>query len=103
VVTEEGSYLRIVDLCITQLKAQGPSRTCNESKEEEEEEEGAKLGAIMLKNAPTHLGAMLRRAATTARQRTAPPAALQKARCFVKRGGPPEDGTVRTPVMIIRC
>jgi len=37
VVTEAGSYLRLIDLCITQLKAQGPSRTCNESKEEEEE------------------------------------------------------------------
>ena len=36
VVTEAGSYLRLIDLCITQLKAQGPSRTCNESKEEEE-------------------------------------------------------------------
>jgi len=34
--TEAGSYLRLVDSCITQLKAQGPSRTCNESKEEEE-------------------------------------------------------------------
>ena len=32
-----GSYLRRIDPCITQLKAQGPSRTCNESKEEEEE------------------------------------------------------------------
>jgi len=31
-----GSYLRFIDICITQLKAQGPSRTCNESKEEEE-------------------------------------------------------------------
>jgi len=30
------SYLRLVDSCITQLKAQGPSMTCNESKEEEE-------------------------------------------------------------------
>jgi len=29
-------YLRLIDSCITQLKAQGPSRTCNESKEEEE-------------------------------------------------------------------
>jgi len=29
-------YLRLMDSCITQLKAQGPSRTCNESKEEEE-------------------------------------------------------------------
>ena len=30
------SYLRFIDSCITQLKAQGPSRTCNESKKEEE-------------------------------------------------------------------
>jgi len=29
------SYLRLIDSCITQLKAQGPSRTCNESKEED--------------------------------------------------------------------
>ena len=29
-----GSYLRRTDSCITQLKAQGPCRTCNESKEE---------------------------------------------------------------------
>ena len=36
-VTEAGSYLRLIDSFITQLKAQGPSRTCNESKEEEEE------------------------------------------------------------------
>jgi len=36
VVTEVGSYLRLIDSCITQLEAQGPSRTCNESKEEEE-------------------------------------------------------------------
>ena len=35
-----GSYLRLTDSCITQLKAQGPSRTCNESQEEEEEERG---------------------------------------------------------------
>jgi len=34
--TEAGSYLRLIDSCITQLKDQGPSRTCNESKEEEE-------------------------------------------------------------------
>ena len=33
--SEAGSYLRLIDSCITQLKAQGPSRTCNESKEEE--------------------------------------------------------------------
>ena len=35
----ESSYLRLIDSCITLLKAQGPSRTCNECKEEEEEEE----------------------------------------------------------------
>ena len=34
-VHEVGSYLRLIDSCITQLKAQEPSRTCNESKEEE--------------------------------------------------------------------
>ena len=33
---EAGSYLRLMDSCITQLKAQGPFRTCDESKEEEE-------------------------------------------------------------------
>ena len=37
-VTEAGSYLRLTDSCITQLKAQGPARTCNASNEEEEEE-----------------------------------------------------------------
>jgi len=34
---ETGSYLRLIDSCITQLKAQGPSRTFDQSKEEEEE------------------------------------------------------------------
>jgi len=38
--SEAGSYLRLIDSCISQLKAQGPYRTCKESKEEEEEEEG---------------------------------------------------------------
>ena len=28
VVTEAGSYQRLIDSCITQVKAQGPSRTC---------------------------------------------------------------------------
>ena len=35
--SESGSYLRLIDSCITQLKAQGPFKTCNESKEEEAE------------------------------------------------------------------
>ena len=34
--SEAGSYLRLIDPRITQLEAQGPSRTCHESKEEEE-------------------------------------------------------------------
>ncbi len=34
--SEAGSYLRLIDACITQLRAQGTSRTCNESKEEED-------------------------------------------------------------------
>ena len=29
------ALVRLIDSCITQLKAQGPSRTCNEGKEEE--------------------------------------------------------------------
>ena len=37
--SEAGSYLRRIDSCITQLKAQGPSRTCNESNTEEEEKD----------------------------------------------------------------
>ena len=32
---EAGSCLRLIDTCTTQPKAQGPSRTCNESKEED--------------------------------------------------------------------
>jgi len=35
-VAPPNPYLRRIDSCITQLKAQGPSRTCNESKEEED-------------------------------------------------------------------
>ena len=33
---QAGSYVRRIDSFVTQLKAQGPFRTCNESKEEEE-------------------------------------------------------------------
>ena len=44
VVIEAGSCLRLKDSCFTQLKAQGPSGTCNESKEEEEEEGEDGLG-----------------------------------------------------------
>ena len=33
--SEAGSYLRLIYSCITQLKVQGPSWTCNESEEEE--------------------------------------------------------------------
>jgi hypothetical protein len=37
VLYEAGSYLRLIDSCITQLGAQGRSRTCNESKGQGEE------------------------------------------------------------------
>jgi len=33
----QGGTSGLIDFCITQRKAQGPSRTCNESKEEEDE------------------------------------------------------------------
>jgi len=39
------SYLRRIYSCITQLKAQGPCRTCNESNEEDEEGAGGAVGA----------------------------------------------------------
>ena len=35
---EAGSYVRLIDSCITQLKAHGPSRACNESEEEEKKQ-----------------------------------------------------------------
>ena len=35
-VSEAGLYLRLIESCITQLKAQGPSKTCNESKAEKQ-------------------------------------------------------------------
>ena len=34
--SEAGSYLRLIDSCITQRKAQGPSRTCDESNEDDD-------------------------------------------------------------------
>ena len=36
--SEAVSYVRLIDSCVTDLKAQRPSRTCNASKAEEEEE-----------------------------------------------------------------
>ena len=51
--SEAGSYLRLTDSCITQLKAQGPSRTCNES--EEEEDEATWEGCRDLLATPCHL------------------------------------------------
>ena len=35
--SQAGSYLRLTDSCITQIKDEGLSRACNESKEKEEE------------------------------------------------------------------
>jgi hypothetical protein len=46
VVTEAGSYSRLIDSFITQLEAQGPARTCHESKEEEEEDLVTKLSSV---------------------------------------------------------
>ena len=51
--TEAGSYLRLIDSCITQLKAQGPSRTCTEREEEEEGKAGARPNLLSVsKNKP---------------------------------------------------
>ena len=43
--------MSLIDSCITQLEAQGPSRTCNDSKEEEEvatNEESPRGGVLFL-------------------------------------------------------
>ena len=53
-VTKAGSYLRRIDSCITQLKAQGPSRTCNDSKEEEEEEVSRLYLGWFRRSSPLH-------------------------------------------------
>ena len=42
---EASSYLRRIDSCITQLKAQGPSRTCNESKDDDDDGACEQCGA----------------------------------------------------------
>jgi len=46
--TQAGSYLRLIDSCSTQLKAQGPFRTCNQSKEEQERNVPATQGTTHL-------------------------------------------------------
>jgi len=55
--SEAGSYLRPIDSCITQAKTQGPSRTCNESKEEERRgrERGARQWRMCLARASAGL------------------------------------------------
>ena len=52
--SEAGSYLRPIDSCITQLKAQEPSRTCNESTEEEEV--STECWQVCMEAAPAALG-----------------------------------------------
>ena len=49
--SEAGSFLRLMDSCVTQRKAQGPSRTCDESKEEEEEDVISGASAVSARGA----------------------------------------------------
>ena len=55
VVTEAGSYLGLIDSCITQLEAQGPVRTCNEGKEEEQDTEASPPSAASTPPVASHL------------------------------------------------
>jgi len=50
--SEAGSYLTLIDSCITQLQAQGPSRTCNQSIEEEEDSPARVSGVGSLTQRP---------------------------------------------------
>jgi len=45
-------YLRLIDSCITQLKAQRPARTCNESTEERERVDDLLGGVLNLLDPP---------------------------------------------------
>ena len=49
--SEAGSNLRLTDSCITQVKVQGPSSICNESKEAEE------VSGVRFKHAGSGMGA----------------------------------------------
>ena len=51
-----GSYSRLIDSCITQLNARGPSRSWNESKEEEEKEEEKILPGADTRQMPARMG-----------------------------------------------
>ena len=50
--SEAGSFLWLIDSCITLLKAQEPSGTCNESKAEEERGSGVVLELSHLLSLP---------------------------------------------------
>ena len=51
-----GVYLRLIDSCITQLKAQGPSRTCTESKGEVPESKAHDRDRVHPRSPPPGLG-----------------------------------------------
>ena len=61
VIFQAGSYLRLIDSCITQLKDHRPSRTCNESKEEEEDLKPKTLNPTHTPGGLTARGDMVRR------------------------------------------
>ena len=63
----DSPHLRLIDSCITQLKARGPSRTCNESKEEEE---GVRLLRDGAAEVPTHDFSQLRASRAGVRDET---------------------------------
>ena len=50
---DDGAYLTLIDSYISQRKAQGPSGTCNESKEEEDDEHQASGIAACVPNPPS--------------------------------------------------
>ena len=60
--SEAGSYLRLIDSCTTQLKAQGPSWACNESQEEKDLDARSVLVRVLLGVAVDHLEDLERRA-----------------------------------------
>ena len=89
--SEAGSYLRLIDSCISQ--AQGPSRTCNESEEEEE-------GWLPCSRVRSHLELLARRLLPLGLIRERRPARLHRGRLHLLRRSepPPRPGPEPLPV-----
>ena len=96
--SEASSYLRLVDSCITQLKVQGPSRTCDESEREEEgsRDRGDKVATRTFSWSPVETQTKLHPDPHGPRQRCATASPSRQAR-GLGGGSPPSPQRVLRP------